>query len=408
MLDRTLRAASVALALLTPGLVFAEDQTSTTTTDVPATIDKILGASGIAVSGYLDGSYKYIDRTNPSAVRVFTTQQNSFTLNQAALQIAKQPKEGFGGLINVMAGSDASIFSSYPYNTGPSNNQFDVTQAYGQYASGPFTVIAGKFTTLQSYEVIWAPANNNTSRSILFGAVPFTHTGVRLTYVENDKLTWIGGVNNGWDQVSATTSSKTMELGTVITPTKALSITLSDLNGQALSTANAVPTPAQADAKGPYGERNSFDAVVTYTVSDPLSFGAEYLNVSQDNYQAYTGATPVLARYDGFALYATYLFTPQWRLALRGENFQDRNGFHFLGTAGCASGGACVDPAQPYAGQSTTYREFTATLSWLKTEHVELRAEVRGDHASNAVFLESSGTRNSTMMSFAVEGLYKF
>ncbi len=408
MLDRTLRAASVALALLTPGLVFAEDQTSTTATDVPATIDKILGASGIAVSGYLDGSYNYANRTNPSATRVFDTQQNSFTLHQAALQIAKQPKDGFGGLINVMAGTDASIFSSYPYNSGPSNNQFDVTQAYGQYASGPFTVIAGKFTTLQSYEVIWAPANNNISRSILFGGVPFTHTGVRLTYVANDLLTLIAGVNNGWDQVSATTRSKTVEVGTVITPIKPLSVTLSDLNGQALSTANAVPTTAQANANGPYGARNSFDAVATYTVSDQTSFGLEYLNVSQDNYQAFTGAAPVRAKYDGVALYATYFFTPQWRVALRGEDFQDSNGFHFLGTAGCAFGGVCTSPATSFAGQSTTYREFTATLSWLKSEHVELRAEVRGDHASNAVFMESSGARNNTMTTFALEGLYKF
>jgi len=39
--------------------------------------------------------------------------------------------------------------------------------------------MAGKFVTLAGSEVIWSPSNSNFSRSILFGAIPFTHTGVR-------------------------------------------------------------------------------------------------------------------------------------------------------------------------------------------------------------------------------------
>jgi len=79
---------------------------------------------------------------------------------------------------------------------------FDVTQAFLQYAGGPLTLIAGKFVTLQGSEVIWSPTNPNISRSILFGAIPFTTPGVRATWAASDTVSLIAGVNNGWDQLT--------------------------------------------------------------------------------------------------------------------------------------------------------------------------------------------------------------
>src|SRR5258708_1678268 len=161
------------------------------------TLDKVLDASGISLSGYVDTAYSHADRDIEGgnfSPRVFDSQNNSFVLHQVGLQVAKQPKEGFGGLVNITAGRDAGIIRSFD----STDSTFDVTQAFAQYASGPFTLIAGKFVTLSGTEVIWSPSNANFSRSILFGAIPFTHTGVRATYAPSDKISLICCVNNGW------------------------------------------------------------------------------------------------------------------------------------------------------------------------------------------------------------------
>src|SRR5438034_10200493 len=69
------------------------------------TLGKILEASGISVSGYIDAGYTHSDRNQAVFTdRVFDQQNNSFGLHQFGLTVAKQPKEGFGGLVNLKIG----------------------------------------------------------------------------------------------------------------------------------------------------------------------------------------------------------------------------------------------------------------------------------------------------------------
>src|SRR5947209_3029228 len=120
------------------------------------TLDKVLEASGLSLSGYVDTAYSHADRNIEGGnftTRLFDSQNNSFVLHQVGLQMAKQPKEGFGGLVNITAGKDAQVIHSSPESSTTANSLFDITQAFAQYASGPFTVIAGKYVTLQGSEV---------------------------------------------------------------------------------------------------------------------------------------------------------------------------------------------------------------------------------------------------------------
>jgi len=352
------------------------------------TLDKVLEASGISVSGYIDAGYTHADRNVETAfsTRVFDSQNNSFALHQFGLQVAKQPKEGFGGLVNITVGKDAQVIHSLPEpqpvaGVVPTSSMFDVTQAFLQYASGPLTLIAGKFVTLQGSEVIWSPTNPNISRSILFGAIPFTHTGVRATWALSDTVSLIAGVNNGWDQLTDTNKGKTLELGATLNPIKPLSITLSGYSG-------SEPTSATTN-----GTKTSLNAVASYTIIDPLTVGVEVLDVSQDNVGGKT------AKYNGAALYVTYMFMPKLRGVLRAESFDDKNGFHF---------GAGLPAALGLATSDTKYREVTATVSFLASDSFEARAEVRRDQATNTVFTDSTGALSKTMMSVALQGLYKF
>jgi Putative beta-barrel porin-2, OmpL-like. bbp2 len=358
---------SLTAALAVPALAVAQ-QTA-------PTLDKVLEASGISLSGYVDTAYSHANRDIEGgfSTRVLDSQNNSFVLHQVGVQIAKQPKEGFGGLLNVTTGKDAGVIHS-----SPSNEQtYDLTQGYLQYAGGPLTVIGGKFTTLHGTEVIWSPSNANFSRSILFGAVPFTHTGVRATYAISDTLSVIAGLNNGWDQLVDSNKGKTLELGATSNPIKPLTLAASYYGGQEFSGVTLMN-----------GRRDSFNIVGSYAITEPFSIGLEFLNVKQkDAVFDGSGGTKDM-KYDGFAAYVSYLFMPKIKGTLRAESFNDKDGFHF-------------------GNGSMKYKEYTLTVAYLAADSFELRGEVRNDKADNPVF-NDGGSLSDSLTTFAVQALYKF
>jgi hypothetical protein len=293
--------------------------------------------------------------------------------------MAKQPKEGFGGLVNITAGKDAQVIHSFPENSAASNSLFDITQAYAQYATGAFTLIAGKFTTLHGTEVIWSPSNANFSRSILFGSVPFTHTGVRGVYTMSDMVNFTVGVNNGWDQLQDANKGKTLELGTTVTPIKPLTISASYYGGQEPSGTTLVN-----------GRRDSFNLVGSYSPIEPLSLGLEYLRVQQKDAVLDGSGTPAKGKYSGFAGYVSYTFMPKLKATVRAETFDDKDRLRFGPTA-----------------VATKYKEYTLTLAYLAADNFELRGEIRTDRANEATFADDSNL-SKTLTTFAVQALYKF
>jgi hypothetical protein len=374
-MKKLLIASAVSAAIAAPATALAQQAR------VP-TLSQVLDASGINVNGYIDAQYNWADRNLQTGFsdRVFDSQNNSFGLHQFGLTVAKQPKEGFGGLVNLTVGQDAQVIHSFPESIGGgASSMFDLTQAYGSYSAGSLTMIAGKFTTLAGTEVIASSGNTTISRSILFGAIPFTHTGVRASWAPNDVITVYGGLNNGWDQVTDGNRNKTLELGTTINPAKQLTLTISGYFGPEQATPPGVQT-----GTGLQGNRNLIDAVANWIVTNSLSFGGELLYAEQEDTANGT------AKWSGFALYGTYMLNSQWRTVLRAEMFDDKQGFHF---------------ATP---QGTKYSEATLTLAYLPTSSVELRTEVRADRANNSVFVDSDGSASKSLLSFALQGLYKF
>jgi hypothetical protein len=349
------------------------------------TLSQVLDASGISMNGYLDAGYSYANRNVEAPTgfsnRVFDSQNNSFALHQFGLTVAKQPSRGFGGVVNITVGSDAQSIHSFP--EGLAANTFDLTQAYGQYSMGSLTLMAGKFVTLAGTEVIASTGNMNFTRSMLFGAVPFTHTGVRAGYALSDIVTLYGGINNGWDQLTDANKGKTVELGASITPIKPLTINVTGYFGKEAATAGGAPGGGAQD------QRNMLNVVANYTINNHMSAGGEVLYVSQD------GATGGTAKYNGLAGYFTYSLNSQWRVAARAEMFDDKNNFHF-------------GPNNQPAGTDVKYNEITATLAYLPNSSVELRAEVRGDRSDKAVFINSNGSTAKTLQTLGLQGIYKF
>lgn len=379
MLKKNSLAVAVISAFALPGVVLAEDPLATPA--VP-TLDQVLEASGVSLGGYIDTAYSHLSGTglftSGTANRVFDTEPNSFNLQQAAITVAKQPKEGFGGLVNLTTGRDARVIHSFDTNT---ESQFDVTQAYAQYATGPLTVIAGKFITNAGAEVINSTMNVNYSRSILFGyAIPFTHTGLRAMYAVNDMLSVMGGVNNGWDAVKDTNKQKTLELGLLATPMKSLTV--------AAAVHSGTERVGGLTAIGPEGTRNLLDLVATYTATDKLSFTLNYDYATQDNFTSLVDASTIKAEWSGLAAYVNYLLTDTWRLSVRGEYFDDKDGYR--------------------TGVIQKWKEGTVTLAYLPTKSMEIRGELRGDKSDQSSFVKSDGSAGNSQFSYGLEAIYKF
>jgi hypothetical protein len=387
-MQKSVLSLAVAAALAVPGLASAQA--------IP-TLDKVLEASGISMTGYVDAAYTHANRniegTNFSP-RVFDSLNNSFNLHQVGLQIAKQPKSGFGALVNVTAGHDAKIMHSAPETAGTTASSFDITQGYLQYAGGPLTVIGGKFTTLHGTEVLWSPSNANYSRSLLFGSVPFTHTGVRATFAAAETINLIAGVNNGWDQMTDNNRSKTLELGVTAAPIKPLSLAASYYGGKELGTVTG------ADGNNVQGRKESFNFVASYAIADPLSVGFEYLTVKQKDAVSDGAGGTKDAKYNGYALYVGYTFMPKWKISLRAESLDDKDGFRFpVAVTAAAANGVTITGSK--------HKEFTATLGYAAADNFELRGEVRQDKANEAVYTDGSNFSKS-LLTYAIQGIYKF
>ena len=378
------------LAAVTPSL-YAADAPAPSPAPAPAkpaapTIGDVLSASGIDISGYVDAAYSRLSGsgafTSGVADRVFDFERNSFNLHQAAITIAKQPKEGFGGVVNLVLGKDAKVIKSFDQTT----SDFDVTQAFVQYAGGPVTVIAGKYVTLAGAEVINSTANTNYSRSILFGyAIPFTHTGARATFGVSDEVNLIVGVNNGWDQLKDANKQKTVELGISVTPNKTFSFAAQGYSGTepiSLSSSPFFISPTD-------GKRNLVDLVGTFNANDQLTFILNYDYGTQENATSLVNGSTIKAKWNGLAGYANYQFSEQWRLSFRAEYLDDKDGYR--------------------TGVIQKWKEATLTLAYLPTKAVELRAEVRGDRSDQASLLDSDGVNGKkTQNSVGLEAIYKF
>lgn len=351
----------------------------------PAAIYSIGGfdLTGHVDVGYsrLSGSGKFANGLND---RVFDFTRNRAVLQAIDLQLAKLPDQGFGGLVGVTIGKDADTIAAYgtiDRARGPANGvnkRFDATQAYAYFGAAPFSLIVGKFVTNSGAEVIKSDVDTNFSRSILFGyAIPFTHTGVRATYRINDQLTVLGGVNRGWDAVKDTNSDKTTELGAVWAPTATVCLT-----GTLYSGKEQVTNYPRSDAQG---MRNLVDLVGSFKITDQLAFVANY----DYGTQAQGSASGGKARWQGIAGYLNYQFNDRWRLSLRGEYFDDRDGYR--------------------TGFVQKWKEATLTVAYLPTRNIELRGEIRGDRSDQPTFLKSDGASTSnTQRSAGLELLYKF
>lgn len=345
-------------------------------------------AESVNYAGYIDGSYNYLARSNQFTSgtfnRAFDLERHGLTLHQAALTLSSQPKkEGFGGLVNLIVGRDANTTAAYGWKPkwGTRSLAVDPLQAYFQGSSGSFTLMGGKFVTLAGYEVVNPTQDTNFSRSILWGyAEPATHTGFRGIYSVTEKLNLTAGINNGWDSIRDTSRHKTLELCVTYTFNPMFSLGIVDYLGEQRA--------ADRTAVGPKGIRNLIDIAAILNVTDRLTFVANF-DHGRQSIAALPEDMMAKATWVGIAGYMNYKFSDCWRTSIRGEIFDDKDGYR--------------------TGVRQVWKEITLTLGYAPYKNLEFKAEIRRDFSNMPSFVTVNGQGVSkNQQSIALEAFYKF
>src|SRR5437016_3670498 len=186
----------------------------------------------VEISGFVDGYYGYnfnkpFNRRNQ--LRNFDFKNNEFGLNLAELVVERKASEDsrFGFRLDLDFGPATDwVHSAEPGGGGVYKN---VQQAYVSFVSPVgkgLQIDVGKFVTWNGAEVIETKDNWNYSRGLLFAwAIPYYHAGVRATYTVNDKVTLMGALVNGWNNVVENNTGKTVGAEPLYKPNAATAVT---------------------------------------------------------------------------------------------------------------------------------------------------------------------------------------
>jgi len=350
--------------------------------------ENIWARHGFSFSGHIEPSYNYLSRSNHftsgAHARVFDLEPQGFTLQQAAVTLAKQPVQGWGAVLNVILGRDANTLALAGINPdyfGIQNLGLTPTQAYLQYAFGAFKIVGGLFNCPMGAETYNPTVDSNFSRSLLDGfAEPTNFIGLQGSYTVNAAWRVSADINNGWGTIQYTGRPKTIEVSAAYTPHPDASFTLTGISG--------IEPLRDRASSGPTGRRTALDGAGSMKVTERLTVVLNYdygLQTKAALAQGQTGP----AYWQGLAAYANYQWADRWRSSLRGEVFTDRRGSR--------------------TGVWQTLKEVTLTLAYVPLKKLQLRVEARHDFSNVKSFVTRNGaSANNNQQSFALEGLYQF
>ncbi len=291
-----------------------EAKPTLTPVDIKNVIDGIKEYLGLSI--YLQGGYTFNFRNPDSGtneLRVFDQKANSFLLDLAQIQFAREaPRGGVGYKLKLSFGETAKYIHST--GLGDPGDIFDLTEAYVNYVAplgSGLKVQFGKFVTYNGAEVIEARDNFNYSRSFLFNyAIPFTHTGFMAGYTFSKALTANIYLVNGWDTFNDNNKGKTFGTSLLVTPIEPLSMSFNFTYG-----------PEQSHDSTHY--RFLADWIGTFKATEKLTFmlNADFANEEKDPFNGGKNS-----RWYGIAGYAKYDFTNWFSTSIRAEFFCDKDG----------------------------------------------------------------------------------
>ncbi|MBM4065470.1 MAG: porin [Planctomycetes bacterium] len=342
----------------------------------------------VEVSGFIDTYYSY-NYSNPKdnlgsggdfvrpdmlELRSFDREHNSFTLDNVEISVFKPSTEkdpiGFGFTTNYgeIARRLTFVPAEMTSNTRVDNDDFTISQGFVTYKAPigkGLDFKFGKFATWIGAELWESVDNPNFSRSLLYqNAIPFTNTGLAVSYPLLDKLTVTGYLVNGWDTFADNNDGKTLGYQFNWAVAENTSFIL-----------NASHGPEQDDDLSPGADgnwRHFWDIIVALKPLEKTSmnlnfdFGTEEgaEGIGSGFFASPTGRNGI---WWGFSGIISQDITDSFGLAFRGEYFDDNDGAR-TGVMGLQ------------------VSEVTLTANIKIRENLLVRPEVRYDDADQEIF----------------------
>jgi hypothetical protein len=338
----------------------------------------------IELSGFVDGYYAYnFNRPSQACATVggvavsnclynFNVAHNSLSLNLAEVALEKKPTSDSraGFRVDLDYGPTATMV--HAFEPGGTTTYQNIQQAYVSFLAPAGTGLQldfGKFVTMMGNEVIETKDNWNYGRSLLFTlAIPYYHTGARLTYSPNDKITLQGHVVNGWNNAADNNTGKSVGGSVIFKPSDRLTIIENFMFG-----------PEQNDDNDDW--RKMSDTVVTYAATKQVTLAANY-DHGQDTVDGES------VTWHGVAGYAKYQPKDWFAFSPRVEWYRDKDGFS--------------------TGTAQTLKEATLTAEFKHKDGIIMRLEYRGDFSDEPFFPKKAADTVKNQNTFTVGVIYAF
>ena len=330
---------------------------SAAATPAPPPAPPVWSVGSLNFSGLIDGYYSYNANRPSNAANGqvndlynFNDKTDQFNLAMAKLTINHDPAP-----IGVHADLIFGRANDLMHSSTDKNTDSYLEQAYISAVPPKWhgtELDFGQFVTSAGAEVIEAMNDWNYSRSILFAwAIPYYHFGLRTSTPVTKS--WTAGLQvvNGWNNVVNNNGGVTVGLTSLYTKAK---------YNWAL---NYYVGPENTDTQKGY--RNLIDTTLNLT---PTSNFSAYLNYDYgQNRTAASSTEPEdSAHWQGFAAAANYQFTAKNSIALRGEYFDDNEGFS--------------------TGTAQALKEVTGTYQYKWIDGLLTRVEARHDWSNQDFF----------------------
>lgn len=317
------------------------------------------------ISGFVSASYFYNFNTpdsNKNTGRGFDVRHNEFMINKFVLTLEK-PVE-YGGIdwaagykTSLLFGQDAA-FTQTDLALG---NSGDLFEAYVEVNVPVFLglkVALGKYGTPMGYEASMTEENWNWSGGNQWTLlVPFTHTGVMLSYKWNDEWETKLLVNNGWDNVKDNNDAKSFMGNIAYTPNERTSFWLTAFGG---------PEQDNNDSNWRYG----IDLVAERKLSETVTAAVELDYGHEEGAAISDGGA---AEWYAAGLWLVCEPSEKWSHVIRADYINDKDG--------ARTSGVPYRTKFPLNTGMELY-SLTLTVNYWPLEELRLSPEIRWDHST--------------------------
>ena len=365
-----------------------EDETSDVDTPKPAPPPS---APKLTPLAYIEALYAYNFARPSNGItnyRGFDNRHNSFTLSNVAVGADWDVGGDVTGRLVLQVGHTPSTYylvepTSPGTPSGASNSDAQLwkylQEAYVGWKAPigeGLKIDAGLFLSPIGIEALAVKDNWNWSRSNVYFALPFYHTGVRATYPVTSKITASALVSNGWNSVVDNNEQKSISAHltyNTLTSTDAnelkLYVQLLYFGGVERSTGSA---------EGPYW-RHDFDLAGEWDISSRFAVAMQANAGWEPNRFSAGGSSFGTSWYAG-AIYGRAKVLDWMYVAWRGDRFWENQASNALGVA---------SPLFWPSGV-TWVSSSTFTVDTRPRGNISIRLEYRHDQADASMYFRSN------------------